>query len=99
MKNLKTKLLLCLVIFAIVLTTFVTYANRQFLMANIDKQQEQTQKLIDEHILKDLQMVDTAHYYLDSELAADMKALLNGMVTRYEEEPDIANWDLEELKR
>ena len=64
MKNLRIKLLLSLIAFAVILVAVISYVNRQILIAEIEKQVSMNKVLIENHILTDMQTVDNAHFIL-----------------------------------
>ena len=64
MKNLRIKLLLSLIAFAVILVAVISYVNRQILVTEIEKQVSMNKILIENHILTDMQTVDDAHFIL-----------------------------------
>ena len=54
--------------------------------------------LIENHILKDMQAVDNAHFYFDKNLSEKMEEVLRKLITYYKENPHIAKWDLQKIK-
>ena len=66
MKNLRIKLLLSLIAFAVILVAVISYVNRQILVTEIEKQVSMNKILIENHILTDMQTVDDAHFYFDN---------------------------------
>ncbi|MEB2302375.1 GGDEF domain-containing protein [Lysinibacillus xylanilyticus] len=98
MKNLRIKLLISLIAFALILVTVIFYFNRQILTADIEKQEVMNRTLIENHILTDMQTVDNAHYYFDKNLSEKMEAVLRKLITNYEENPHITKWDLQKIK-
>ncbi len=64
MKNLRIKLLISLIAFALILVAVISYVNRQILVADIEQQEAMNRALIENHILTDMQTVDNAHFYL-----------------------------------
>ena len=64
MKNLRIKLLLSLIAFAVILVAVISYVNRQILVTEIEKQVSMNKILIENHILTDMQTVDNAHFIL-----------------------------------
>ncbi|MEO4051884.1 GGDEF domain-containing protein [Solibacillus sp. CAU 1738] len=99
MKNLRFKLLVSLTVFAVVLVTVVAFTNRGLLRKDIQTQAQNTWGLIENHILADMQTVDYAHYYLESELSKQLEAELQKMYDLYEENPNVLSWDLEAFKQ
>ncbi|MFC9541907.1 diguanylate cyclase [Lysinibacillus sp. NPDC056959] len=98
MKNLRIKLLISLIAFALVLVAVIFYFNRQILTSDIKKQEVMNRTLIENHILTDMQTVDNAHFYFDKTLSEKMETVLRNLITYYEENPHIAKWDLEKIK-
>lgn len=98
MKNLRIKLLISLIVFALVLVAVISYVNRQILIAGIEEQEALNRELIENHILTDMQTVDNAHYYFDKSISDKMEEELRKLITYYGENPDIATWDLQKIK-
>ncbi|MDM5249822.1 GGDEF domain-containing protein [Lysinibacillus sp. G4S2] len=98
MKNLRIKLFISLIAFALVLVAVISYVNRQILVADIEEQEAVNRTLIENHILTDMQAVDNAHYYFDKNISIKMEEVLRGLITYYEENPDVATWDLQKIK-
>lgn len=98
MKNLRVKLLLSLTIFALILVSSVSYINRQLLQSDIQERIEESNELIENHILSDMQTVDNAHYYFDTAVSNEMEHYLRAMVEQYEQDPNVLNWDIEKMK-
>ncbi|MCL1701009.1 GGDEF domain-containing protein [Lysinibacillus sp. Bpr_S20] len=98
MKNLRIKLLISLIAFALILVAVISYVNRQILVADIEKQEVLNRTLIENHILTDMQTVDNAHSYFDKNLSNKMEEVLQKLITSYEENPYLAKWDLQKIK-
>ncbi|MFF2174892.1 GGDEF domain-containing protein [Lysinibacillus sp. NPDC058147] len=98
MKNLKMKLLISLIAFALILVAVIFYFNRQILTADIEKQEVLNRTLIENHILTDMETVDNAHFYFDKDISTKMEEVLRKLITYYEENPHIAKWDLQKIK-
>ncbi|MFJ7731027.1 diguanylate cyclase [Lysinibacillus sp. NPDC097231] len=98
MKNLRIKLLISLIAFALILVAVVSNVNRQILVADIKKQEALNRTLIENHILTDMQAVDNAHFYFDKSISEQMEQELRKLVTYYGKNPDIATWDLQKIK-
>lgn len=98
MKNLRIKLLLSLITFAVILVAVVSYVNRQILVADIEKQMAINRGLIESHILTDMQAVDSAQFYFDENSSDKLEQELRKLATYYRENPNIATWDLEQIK-
>ncbi|RUL56530.1 GGDEF domain-containing protein [Lysinibacillus antri] len=98
MNNLRMKLLLGLVLFAIIVVSTISYINRQMLITDIQEQEVSNRELIEDHILNDMRSVDIAHYYLDIEISREMEQFLRDMVKKYEMNPNVMDWDLEAMK-
>jgi len=99
MKNLRIKLLISLIAFALILVAVISYVNRQILVADIEQQEAMNRALIENHILTDMQTVDNAHFYFDQNLSDKMEQALRKLVTYYEENPKVATWDLQKIKK
>lgn len=97
MKHLRLKLLLSLLVYSLILITIVFYANRQILMKNVEEQVNQSQEIIEHHILADMRSVDNAHYYFDTSLSETMEQELYKLRDYYQENPNVATWDLDQL--
>lgn len=98
MKNLRIKLLLSLIAFAVILVAVISYVNRQILVADIEKQVAMNKVLIENHILTDMQTIDNAHFYFDKNMSEKMEQELRNLKNYYRENPNIATWDLQEMK-
>ncbi len=98
MKKLRIKLLLSLIAFALILVAVISYVNRQILVAYIEKQVASNRTLIENHILTDMQTVDNAHFYFDKNISEDMEQELQALATYYKENPNLATWDLQQMK-
>lgn len=99
MKKLRLKLLLSLVTFALIIVAVMSYVNRQILVTEIREQEASNRVLIEDHILTDMQTVDNAHYYFDKTVADKMEQELRALLVEYEENPNIATWNLEQMKQ
>jgi len=98
MKNLRIKLLISLIAFALILVAVIFYVNRQILTEDIKKQEVMNRTLIENHILRDMQTVDNAYFYFDKNLSDNMEEVLRKLITYYKENPYIAKWDLQKVK-
>ncbi|KOS64308.1 GGDEF domain-containing protein [Lysinibacillus agricola] len=98
MKNLRIKLLISLIAFALILVAVIFYVNRQILVADIEEQEATNRMLIENHILTDMQTVDNAHFYFDKNISEKMEVALRKLIIYYGENPDIATWDLQKIK-
>lgn len=98
MKNLRIKLLISLFTFTLILVGVIFYVNRQILTEDMKKQEVMNRTLIENHILKDMQAVDNAHFYFDKNLSEKMEEVLRKLITYYKENPHIAKWDLQKIK-
>ncbi|KOP72740.1 hypothetical protein AMS59_17725 [Lysinibacillus sp. FJAT-14745] len=98
MKNLKIKLLISLIAFALILVSVIFCVDRQILTEDIKKQEVMNRTLIENHILTDMQTVDNAHFYFDKTLSDKMEEVLRKLITYYKENPHIAKWDLQKIK-
>lgn len=98
MKNLRIKLLLSLIAFAVILVAVISYVNRQILVADIEKQVAMNKVLIENHILTDMQTIDNAHFYFDKNMSEKMEQELRNLKNYYRENPNIATWDLQQMK-
>ncbi|MFF2795885.1 diguanylate cyclase [Lysinibacillus xylanilyticus] len=98
MKNLRIKLLISLIAFALILVAVIFYVNRQILTEDIKKQEVMNRTLIENHILRDMQNVDNAYFYFDKNLSDNMEEVLRKLITYYKENPYIAKWDLQKVK-
>lgn len=98
MKNLRIKLFISLIAFALILVAVIFYFNRQILVADIEKQEVLNRTLIENHILTDMQTVDNAHFYFDQNISDKMEEVLRKLITYYKENPYIAKWDLQKIK-
>jgi len=83
MKNLRIKLLLSLIAFAVILVAVISYVNRQILIAEIEKQVSMNKVLIENHILTDMQTVDNAHFYFDNNISDKMEQELRQLKNYY----------------
>ena len=81
MKNLRIKLLLSLIAFAVILVAVISYVNRQILVTEIEKQVSMNKILIENHILTDMQTVDDAHFYFDNNISDKMEQELRQLKT------------------
>ncbi|KGR84184.1 diguanylate cyclase [Lysinibacillus boronitolerans] len=99
MKNLRIKLLLSLIAFAVILVAVISYVNRQILVTEIEKQVSMNKILIENHILTDMQTVDNAHFYFDNNISDKMEQELRQLKNYYHENPNIATWDLQQMKK
>lgn len=99
MKNLRIKLLLSLIAFAVILVAVISYVNRQILIAEIEKQVSMNKVLIENHILTDMQTVDNAHFYFDNNISDKMEQELRQLKNYYLENPAVATWDLQQMKK
>lgn len=98
MKNLRIKLLLSLIAFAVILVAVISYVNRQILVADIEKQVAVNKVLIENHILTDMQTIDNAHFYFDKNISEKMEQELKNLKIYYRENSNIATWDLQQMK-
>ncbi|MEK5232920.1 GGDEF domain-containing protein [Lysinibacillus sp. FSL K6-0232] len=98
MKNLRIKLLLSLIAFAVILVAVISYVNRQILVADIEKQMAINRGLIESHILTDMQAVDSAQFYFDQNTSDKLEQELRDLASYYRENPNIATWNLEQMK-
>ncbi|MFJ7888954.1 diguanylate cyclase [Lysinibacillus xylanilyticus] len=98
MKNLRIKLLISLIAFALILVGVIFYVNRKILTEDIKKQEVMNRTLIENHILRDMQTVDNADFYFDKNLSDKMEEVLRKLITYYKENPYIAKWDLQKVK-
>lgn len=98
MKNLRIKLLISLIAFALILVAVIFCVNRQILIDDIKKQEVMNRALIENHILRDMQTVDNAYFYFDKNLSDKMEEVLRKLITYYKENPYIAKWDLQKVK-
>ncbi|MFJ8515980.1 GGDEF domain-containing protein [Lysinibacillus xylanilyticus] len=98
MKNLRIKLLISLIAFALILVAVIFCVNRQILTEDIKKQEVMNRTLIENHILRDMQTVDNAYFYFDKNLSDNMEEVLRKLITYYKENPYIAKWDLQKVK-
>lgn len=99
MKNLRIKLLLSLIAFAVILVAVISYVNRQILVTEIEKQVSMNKILIENHILTDMQTVDNAQFYFDNNISDKMEQELRQLKNYYHENPNIATWDLQQMKK
>ncbi len=99
MRNLRLKLLVSLMVFAIVLVTVVMWTNRQLLITDIKEQQHNSIELIENHIVNDMKTIDNVHYYFDYTLSDQLEVELREMIAYYEQNPDVLSWDLEAMKQ
>lgn len=99
MRNLRLKLLVSLMIFAVVLVTVVMLTNRQLLITDIKEQQHNSIELIENHIISDMETIDNIHYYFDYTLSEQLEVKLREMIAYYEQNPDVLSWDLEGMKQ
>ena len=99
MKKLRIKLLLSLIAFALILVAVISYVNRQILITNIEDQEASNRTLIENHILTDMQTVDNAHFYFDTNISDKMEQQLRALVAYYEKNPNIDTWNLQQLKK
>ncbi|WP_107943012.1 GGDEF domain-containing protein [Metasolibacillus fluoroglycofenilyticus] len=99
MKNLHFKLFLSLIIFAIILVTVVTFTNRKLIQNDIKEQTLSNWLLIESQVIDDLQTIDTVQYYLEDQLTHEVEKELRKMANLYNENPDVATWDLERMKK
>ncbi|GLC88183.1 GGDEF domain-containing protein [Lysinibacillus piscis] len=98
MKNLRMKLFISLIAFALILVAVIFYVNRQILLTDIQKQAEMNRTLIENHILTDMQTVDNAHYYFDNNISDQLKEELQKMIVEYQKNPDVSTWNLKKMK-
>ncbi|MEF7494894.1 GGDEF domain-containing protein [Lysinibacillus sphaericus] len=98
MKNLRIKLLLSLIAFAVILVAVISYVNRQILADDIEEQVARNRVLIENHILTDMRAVDNAHLYFDANMSDEMEQALRALKNYYRENPNVATWDLQQLK-
>ena len=80
MRNLRLKLLVSLMIFAVVLVTVVMWTNRQLLITDIKEQQHNSIELIENHIVNDMKTIDNVHYYFDYILSDELEVELREMI-------------------
>ncbi|WP_338651753.1 GGDEF domain-containing protein [Lysinibacillus sp. Y5S-8] len=99
MKNLRIKLLLSLIAFAVILVAVISYVNRQILVADIEKQVAMNKVLIENHILTDMQTIDNAHFYFDKNMSDNMEQELRQLQNDYRKNPAIETWDLQQKKQ
>ncbi len=99
MKNLRIKLLLSLIAFAVILVAVISYVNRQILVADIEKQVAMNKVLIENHILTDMQTIDNAHFYFDKNMSDNMEQELRKLQNDYRKNPAIETWDLQQKKQ
>ncbi|MET4561994.1 diguanylate cyclase (GGDEF)-like protein [Lysinibacillus parviboronicapiens] len=99
MNKLRLKLLLSLIAFALILVVVISYVNREILVADIEQQQAINRTLIENHILTDMQSVDNAHLYFDNNISDKMEQELQALAIYYEKNPNIATWDLQQMKK
>ena len=99
MRKLRLKLLFSLITFALILVAVMSYVNRQILVSDIRVQEETNRMLIEDHILKDMQKVDNAHFYFDQNVSDGMEKALRDLVSNYEKNPSVFTWDLEKMKK
>lgn len=99
MKKLRLKLLVSLITFALILVAVMSYVNRQILVLDIQEQEATNRILIEDHILKDMEAVDNAHLYFDQNVSDQMESVLEELVSYYEENPSISDWDLQQMKK
>lgn len=98
MKNLRLKLLVSLILFTVILVSVVALTNRELLRKDIKVQQQKNWSLIENHIISDMRTIDNAHFYFDSVISESMEKELHEMVSLYEKNPNILDWDLQTLK-
>ncbi|KPN88777.1 GGDEF domain-containing protein [Lysinibacillus sp. ZYM-1] len=98
MKNLRIKLLLSLIAFAVILVAVISYVNRQILVDDIEKQVARNRILIENHILTDMRAVDNAHFYFDKNMSDKMEQELRTLKNYYRENTNVASWDLQQMK-
>ncbi|UZM98710.1 hypothetical protein OL548_30560 [Lysinibacillus sp. MHQ-1] len=79
MKNLRIKLLLSLIAFAVILVAVISYVNRQILADDIEEQVARNRVLIENHILTDMRAVDNAHLYFDANMSDEMEQALRAL--------------------
>ena len=99
MKNLRLKLLVSLTVFAVILVTVVTFSNRELLRKDVQIQTQRSWELIENHILSDMQTIDNAHYFLETELTNQMEDGLEQLNQIYEVNNNPNSWDLEAFKQ
>lgn len=99
MRNLRLKLLVSLMIFAVILVTVVTWTNRQLLLTDIKEQQHNSIELIENHIVSDMKTIDNVHYYFEYTLSEQLEVELREMLAYYEQNPNVLSWDLEVMKQ
>lgn len=100
MRSLRFKLLFFLIFLAIVLVSVVSYVNRQFLIQDTQALEVESRKLIENHILTDMHTIDKVYYhYFDRRVADDMEYWLRKMIEKYKVNPDVRQWNLEEMKK
>ena len=99
MKRLRLKLFVSLITFALILVAVMCYVNRQILVLDIQEEEATNRILIEDHILKDMQAVDNAHFYFDGNVSYKMESVLEELVSYYETDPGISNWDLQQMKK
>jgi len=98
MKNLRIKLLLSLIAFAVILVAVISSVNRQILVDDIEDQVARNRVLIENHILTDMRTVDNAHLYFDENMSDKMEQELRALKNYYRENPNVAEWDLQQMK-
>lgn len=81
MKNLRIKLLLSLIAFAVILVAVISSVNRQILVDDIEEQVARNRVLIENHILTDMRTVDNAHLYFDENMSDEMEQGLRALKT------------------
>lgn len=99
MKKLSIKLLIALIIFAITVISVMSLTNRYILFNDIAAEQVESRKDIETNISTNLSMMDKAHTVFQQLESEEMKKGLHALRLKYEQNPDVKKWDLEEIKK
>jgi len=99
MKKLSIKLLIALIIFAITVISVMSLTNRYILFNDITAEQIKSRQDIETNISTNLSIMDKAHTVFQQLESEEMKKGLHALRSKYEQEPDVKKWDLEEIKK
>lgn len=91
-------LILTLVISISILVISIVSINYFRSQDNLEVEKEQTEKLIEENLLSAIESSDVAYSIVEQSLSGKMAAFTNILQEEYEQNPDVASWDLEQFK-
>ncbi|MFW6229378.1 MAG: diguanylate cyclase domain-containing protein [Halanaerobium sp.] len=98
MRNLFAKYKYLIIILISLTIIIISYINYQSTRELIESKYEDRQQLVEKNILNTINQIDTSYKIAESHLNEEMKEYSQIMLEKYRDNPEVQEWDLEELK-